>query len=582
MMKGILKKALGVVAAAALAVTGAAALTGTANAAVQTACGADGAACTVTLSGSAAQISGHTFKYVKVASYDVYGASPNETLTLVTNPDIYNKVVSAVESATGETVPTNENTGKKIDPLAWAQQQNPAKLDQSETRPWFGTDGTTRQFADGLRDSLSENELVAAGDDVLSVSSPDDNGNVTATFTFTSPGLYLILDQNAVESKPADEENPAVAGSTKAVPILVGTALTVNEGTANAIPYSDGSAEMKNDVPTIGKTVKNQIVQEGENAEYTLTTNIPNYIGYKVNTYQFKIADRFEDGAPLTYVPGTLAVTVHPVGSETATTLTEGVDFTVTGFNEDSKTFTIDLSSYIRNHAGPEIVADNSTFDDVSLVDAEVTVTYSAKVTGSTGGDGALNTPGIEYSNDPTTNTTGEVPGPGQKVFNFDYAIQKIDRATGDALQGATFAIYKKGSNSFLQKCTTDEDGIARFYGLDGSEEGVTYTIKEIAAPEGYVNVGLKFDVTIKASIGGQNESAYIDSVTYEVTGDTWNLVSDGDSAMVTVENVKSITQLPMTGAAGITLFAVLGLLIAGVGVMVYMKSRSVRNAMRA
>lgn len=54
------------------------------------------------------------------------------------------------------------------------------------------------------------------------------------------------------------------------------------------------------------------------------------------------------------------------------------------------------------------------------------------------------------------------------------------------------------------------------------------------------------------------------------------------DVTDIKVMNMTSITQLPLTGAAGITLFVVLGLLIAGAGVVVYMKSRGVRNAMRA
>lgn len=48
------------------------------------------------------------------------------------------------------------------------------------------------------------------------------------------------------------------------------------------------------------------------------------------------------------------------------------------------------------------------------------------------------------------------------------------------------------------------------------------------------------------------------------------------------MKNIKSITQLPITGAAGITAFIILGLLIAGAGVTVYMKSRNVRRMMRA
>ena len=46
------------------------------------------------------------------------------------------------------------------------------------------------------------------------------------------------------------------------------------------------------------------------------------------------------------------------------------------------------------------------------------------------------------------------------------------------------------------------------------------------------------------------------------------------DTSEKTVKNVKSIAQLPLTGAAGTTLFTVVALLVAGAGVTVAVKSR--------
>lgn len=48
------------------------------------------------------------------------------------------------------------------------------------------------------------------------------------------------------------------------------------------------------------------------------------------------------------------------------------------------------------------------------------------------------------------------------------------------------------------------------------------------------------------------------------------------------VKNVKSITQLPPTGAAGTALFTAITLLLAGAGVAVTFKSRSTSRALRA
>ena len=45
-------------------------------------------------------------------------------------------------------------------------------------------------------------------------------------------------------------------------------------------------------------------------------------------------------------------------------------------------------------------------------------------------------------------------------------------------------------------------------------------------------------------------------------------------TATATVLNVKNVTQLPLTGAAGTVLFTVVALLVGGAGVAVAVKSR--------
>ena len=62
---------------------------------------------------------------------------------------------------------------------------------------------------------------------------------------------------------------------------------------------------------------------------------------------------------------------------------------------------------------------------------------------------------------------------------------------------------------------------------------------------------------------------------------DAWNLSKDNKGTFQ-VTNVKNITQLPLTGAAGTMLFSVIGLLIAGAAVTVFVKSRSTKRALNA
>lgn len=511
---------------------------------------------TITLNAtSAGQLTGHTFKAVKVASYDVYGTAPNQSVTLKTEDGLKQDIADYLKYT---------GTG---DPLAWAQQQDQAKLDKSATSPWLG-DGTTRGLADKLASKASADVPTTFGVDGRS-----------ATFTLTSPGLWLIVDQ-VVTGK-----------SSKALPILAGTKLTIN----NTV-YSSGSIDMKNQTASVSKTVTDQTVAAGQDASYTITTKVPNYVGYKVNGYQFTVSDKFAHNAPLAYKTGTLKVTVDNKQ------LRAGTDYTVAGFDATSKTFIIDLSGYIKAEGfGTGTPADDSKFTNAGLVGKNVTVEYKATVTGSTGNTGAANTPTIKYPNDPSNNESKqEVPGTPVKVFNFDYTLVKKDKTTGAALEGAKFAIKQNVKDGKYLAYTPDKDGNGKWSTLDtkpaadatsgvfttGKNGQVTfpaldegkYTIEEIAAPNGYVNVGVFFSFTIAANLSGTGaDQTAKPSYTIDADGvssDRWGLVSDGSTAEVVVENVKSITQLPLTGGAGTVLFTVVAVLLIGAGVTVGVKSR--------
>ena len=516
---------------------------------------------TITLNArSADQLAGHTFKVVKVASYDVYGDTPNQSVTLVTENALKQDIADYLKY-----------TGSG-DPLAWAQQQNQAKLDQSTASPWLG-DGTTRGLADKLASKATTDATPTISD-------------TTAKFKLTSPGLWLIVDQAATDT------------SSKAIPILAGTPLILNKtSTSEGTTYSNGQIDMKNQTMTVSKSVdNNQTVPAGTDANYTITTTIPNYVGYKVKDYQFTVSDKFDMNAPLSYKAGTLTV---KVGDQTLT----DKDYTVTGFDAASKTFTVDLSTYIQAQGFKGTPAEDSKFTNAGLVGKTVTITYAATVNGSTGNTGAANSPSITYPNDPTDSESKQtVPGTSVKVFNFDYTLVKKDKTTGDVLEGAKFAIKSVKDNKYLAYTagkdgknawsdldakpaadatttaqgvfTTGKDGKVTFPALDAGK----YTIEEIAAPSGYVNPGVSFNFTIVANLEGTGADQ-IAKPTYQidqdgVSSDRWGLVSDGNTAEVTVNNVKSITQLPLTGGAGTVLFTVVAVLLIASGAFLGIKSR--------
>nr|WP_274518391.1 prealbumin-like fold domain-containing protein [Bifidobacterium cuniculi] len=113
---------------------------------------------------------------------------------------------------------------------------------------------------------------------------------------------------------------------------------------------------------------------------------------------------------------------------------------------------------------------------------------------------------------------------------------------------------------------TTGTDGKVSFTRLAAG----TYTVKETKVPEGYLqNVQPEFTVTIDAD----------GNVTFGT--DAWGLLQKGDDDAYTVKNVKSVTQLPLTGAAGIIMLVVMALLLGGAAALIAVRSNSLKRQLR-
>ena len=66
-----------------------------------------------------------------------------------------------------------------------------------------------------------------------------------------------------------------------------------------------------------------------------------------------------------------------------------------------------------------------------------------------------------------------------------------------------------------------------------------------------------------------------------ESNNNTLNLATKTDAEGIRVKNVKSITQLPLTGGAGIILFSVIAALLIAVAAVVTVKIRSVKRELQ-
>lgn len=545
MMKGTLKRALAGLAAAALAVMGLAGLAGAASAAP--------AGQTITITDGGANngvIDGHSFKYVQIASYTADEDSKYTMLNTVKDPSaVYDAVVAAVNRVF-DAGPVPESG---VDPLVWAQGVSGNEMGNNSAFPWTN-DSRSRQFAQYLVDTLNKQSVWTtagtASSDSLQINGLDG-------------GLYLIVDTT---------QN--VTDATETLPMLVGTLNDdMQQGAAT------GTVVVKNQLNAVTKTVtgaNNNTVTQGQQVEFTIEGKVPATAGADVD-YAYVFTDYANSGIEINLdnvqvwygnEPMTPLKTGFTVAKGTETAAADP-NTTVTGDdrNFDNDPDTADVPTFT-------VSIPKTTLDDIQFSAGEpLVVKYSATVTTT-----------VTTVDNKATVTSGKntsTPGQAPTLNTADLSFTKVGEG-GATLNDVQFTIKGTGNTTLpegyaYKTVTSVNGGVVTFPNLaDG-----TYTITETdKTGDDYLDLGLSFEVTITTT-DGVAEIKVIDESASKWAGLNYDLVTQDDSGAITVQNITNITQLPLTGAAGTMLFTVLGLLIAGAGVTVYMKSRSVKHALR-
>ncbi|MBT1164044.1 SpaH/EbpB family LPXTG-anchored major pilin [Bifidobacterium felsineum] len=559
-MKGsLLKKGFAALAAFAVGVSGLALGVSTANAAVSLP-----TTKTITLNAEdAAQFTGHTFKAVKIADY-----TANNGVAGVKTVDAYESEVTDALSDAGATVPQGK------DPLQWALE-TPGTLDQSGDSASKYT-GKTRLFAD----ALAKDATVAGG--LQAVTLQDVQGSDRQkTIELPSVGLYLIVDDAAVAS------TTTVKGSTRSLAIVVGTPWTTTEGSTQTV-LSQGEVDMKNTLPTIDKVIvkdgqetDTDKVSVGDKVLYRLKGTVPNYTGY--TTYTYKMIDTLSKG--LTFVNEAGDKPVVKIGTKT---LEENKDYTVTVKDRDAskqQVVEIDFTDFVKSKPS---IGEAITVEYHALLNDDAVIR-------STGNPNDVK---LEYSNNPYDDSKHDTTPPvDPKVYTYDFNFKKVDKE-GNGISDAKFKVYPgnnadpntatalkfTGSNGTWTKATASATGAkdeltsdaSGHFTLKGFGPG-TYTVYESGIPTGYAQVRAKFTVTIDDN--GNASFADNSGLGLVKANDT---VKDNGVTYQKVLNVKNLTQLPLTGAAGTALFTVIAVLLAGAAATVFAKSRRTSKALQA
>lgn len=468
---------------------------------------------------TAEQLTNANLKAYKIGDYVQYGSGENVAYGVVTNSNNKTAVDSALKAAGVDT------TDSEVDHLAAAL--NAGQLDVSDVRPW-ASPTATRKFADALE---SEGRLTSGTDVTLSNPVAAQDGSYSATVSLQA-GIYVFID-SAV----------ATGSVTQAIPMIVASGTVADKVLTDPIQGAN-TVNMKNtNNPGKTKEVNNTSAAIGDTLTYTLTGTIANPA-----PTEFKFTDK--PGKGLTIKAGTFKFYVNgeEISAETAAS-----DFTVP---------TADVT-------GGDNASFNVTVNNPSKYAGKtIKVTFQAVINDEADAENGVVNKLDNYGTDveAPTKFTGfnftKVDPDGKGIENVTFQVKDGDTTLYFVKQGD--GSYKKAASADTQGATTnvktDADGKLSFTGLDKTK---IYTVTETARANGnYLDIKPSFTVSFS------NGVAVLAKTT---TSDPWGLVN---TTAKTVKNIKSITQLPLTGAAGTMLFTVVALLVAGAGVTIAIKSR--------
>lgn len=470
---------------------------------------------------TAEQLTNANLKAYKIGDYVQYGSGENVAYGVVTNSNNKTAVDSALKAAGVDT------TDSEVDHLAAAL--NAGQLDVSDVRPW-ASPTATRKFADALE---SEGRLTSGTDVTLSNPVAAQDGSYSATVSLQA-GIYVFID-SAV----------ATGSVTQAIPMIVASGTVADKVLTDPIRGAN-AVNMKNtNNPGKTKEVNNTSAAIGDTLTYTLTGTIANPA-----PTEFKFTDK--PGKGLTIKAGTFKFYVNgeEISAETAAS-----DFTVP---------TADVT-------GGDNASFNVTVNNPSKYAGKtIKVTFQAVINDEADAENGVVNKLDNYGTDveAPTKFTGfnftKVDPDDKGIKDVTFQVKDGDTTLYFVKQGD--GSYKKAASANTQDATTDvttgTNGQLSFTGLDKTK---TYTVTETKrASDAYLDIMPSFTV----SFNEENGSAVLAKTT---TSDPWGLVNTSEK---TVKNIKSITQLPLTGAAGTTLFTVVALLVAGAGVTIAIKSR--------
>lgn len=506
----------------------------------------------------------------------------------------------------------------KITAAAKAAKNNTSVPDEyaNNVAAWIATFSASelRSFSANVKDSLSKITNLADFNKG-SASTADATAPTDKTISLSEEGWYLVV-------KAHTDGSDSVTDSVAVVASTIGNYETItfdlDDGQKNVTKLGQFNPKSENQPNKPNKyayqksdcndgiisanptSMDGKSVYAGTELCYVVQTNVPKAAaGY--NTYPIVISDTASKG--LTYTTGAdNKVQIKAYWGK------------MNSQNADDK-HEIDSSAYTVTSNPGENGSTNMvvTFNDVhAYAGNQLWIVYSATVNADAATADAVqvnNSATVQHNN----GTQSEAAMTRQYLGGFNFlkygvdgqeaklAGAKFNVFEGDSTSGAPLTFtkvegangtwtYRYDPNSTITEVESDADGKVTIYGLKGhiSTDGQTssngkYTLKETVAPDGYMDVeSVKPVFTVVTELTANNGT--VSSTTaLQTTNNGLKLASqEANNGQIKVKNVKSITQLPLTGGAGIILFSVVAALLIAVAAIVMVRIRAVKHELQA
>ncbi len=533
------------------------------------------------------------FSNAKATSGD---ATKIESIDIATTADgsFLSTISTAAQAAKSSTVPAEYSNNV----AAWIATFSASEL---------------RAFAEKMQASLSgitNLDDFKKGEATNTSTTPADT-----TISLTEEGWYIVAKQHTDADGTTTIDSVAVVASTLDGYTTIEFDLDDGQKNVTALgkfnPKDENQPNKPNkyvydntmcsDDETITKNTESmdgKSVSVGTELCYVVQTNVSKAAaGY--TTYPIKISDTISKG--LTYNTTDGAVQIKAYWGNMKST-------------EAADKHLIDSSAYTVTTTPS---ADGSTTMLVTFTDAhnwsgnQLWITYSATVNkdaGSTNAYVVSNSAKVQHNDGDWSETTST----HQYVGGFTFFKYGVDNGAEVSLTGAKFNVFAgtsvtdipltftkvenaDGSAYYyydpagtVTEVESDGNGNVTVYGLKGhmttgAEDDGKYTLKETAAPSGYMDVDAVkpvFTVQVELSVAAGVVS---NTLLLTTNNNALKLASqNADDNSIKVKNVKSLTQLPLTGGAGILMFSVVAALLIVVAAIATMRIRAVKRELQA